>query len=648
MTLLSLSLKDIALYEGSHHFDLSIDGSQGKNIILFGGKNGSGKTTLLEAVKLCLFGKYALSGNVNYKSFILEKIRKGRKHAQIELEFTHSSLGTEHIYRIVRKWTFNKNLREDFLLYKNGKICTDIPKSQWQEFILTIVPPNLIDFFFFDGERIEHLAKDLSEAKFTEDIKLILGVTAIEHLQTGLYTLERRYLRREANTDSLLQELSKLETELESLRRSIDTTLLKLEEKRQALKQLEDELEVAEKAFRERGGEVFLNYDSLKEKEEILRKGIDEIKNEIRELSSKELPLGINISLIDKLIKQLRLEQQALRLQFEEQIIKEKFNKLVEVLNKNKISDTMLQEIKSICSVDNSLLSDVELIHKLPEEEVEQVVLLKSTLERYTLPRVQKLFSKLEQLENELVEVQSALQAAPDEDYVRPYWEQILKLREERVRCKLEIESLGNSLEDLRRKENILLKEILRLEEHLRKESKLTQVLNSIEKVREVLDLFKEQFVKRKIQILEKEILLSLQKLKRKTNFIKEVHIDPRTFELTLYDMNGNSIFVRQLSAGERQIFAIAFLWGLAKASGKKLPVIIDTPLGRLDSEHRERLAKYYFPYVSHQVVILSTDVEIDNRLFNILQPHISHTYHLVYEDHCVCTRVEKGYFWFN
>jgi DNA sulfur modification protein DndD len=101
-----------------------------------------------------------------------------------------------------------------------------------------------------------------------------------------------------------------------------------------------------------------------------------------------------------------------------------------------------------------------------------------------------------------------------------------------------------------------------------------------------------------------------------------------------------------ELSSGEKQIYAIAMLWGLARTSGRPLPVIIDTPLGRLDSEHRANLCQNYFPNASHQVILLSTDTEVDRPLFDNLRDHISHAYSLNYDPADACTRVTEGYFW--
>jgi DNA sulfur modification protein DndD len=102
------------------------------------------------------------------------------------------------------------------------------------------------------------------------------------------------------------------------------------------------------------------------------------------------------------------------------------------------------------------------------------------------------------------------------------------------------------------------------------------------------------------------------------------------------------------LSAGEKQIYAIAMLWALARTSGRPLPMIIDTPLARLDSEHRAKLVERYFPRASHQVILLSTDTEIDEQLLKTLKPSISHSFRLDFDQHDGRTEVTPGYFGSN
>lgn len=111
-------------------------------------------------------------------------------------------------------------------------------------------------------------------------------------------------------------------------------------------------------------------------------------------------------------------------------------------------------------------------------------------------------------------------------------------------------------------------------------------------------------------------------------------------------DQSGNVLPKDRLSEGEKQIFAISVLWGLSQASARPLPAIIDTPMGRLDSEHRNQLVERYFPHASHQVILLSTDTEIDENYFEQLKPSMARAYYLNYDEAGRMTNVEEGYFW--
>jgi hypothetical protein len=93
---------------------------------------------------------------------------------------------------------------------------------------------------------------------------------------------------------------------------------------------------------------------------------------------------------------------------------------------------------------------------------------------------------------------------------------------------------------------------------------------------------------------------------------VERIHIDPATFAVTLFGEAGHALSRERLSEAEKQIFAISILLGLARASADPLPAIIDTPIARLDSAHRRHPVERYFPHASDQVVIRSTDTEVD------------------------------------
>jgi len=124
--------------------------------------------------------------------------------------------------------------------------------------------------------------------------------------------------------------------------------------------------------------------------------------------------------------------------------------------------------------------------------------------------------------------------------------------------------------------------------------------------------------------------------------------INTTTFDVELIDDKQHAISRKALSAGEKQIYAISILEALGKTSGKKLPIIIDTPLGRLDSKHRDKLIEHYFPEASHQVIILSTDTEIDESYFNNkhFNDAVSHAFEIQFDGATKSSSLKEGYFW--
>ena len=133
--------------------------------------------------------------------------------------------------------------------------------------------------------------------------------------------------------------------------------------------------------------------------------------------------------------------------------------------------------------------------------------------------------------------------------------------------------------------------------------------------------------------------------LSQKQGIITSISIDPKTLDITLSDYNGGILLKDQLSAGEKQMFAISILWGLAISSGYKLPVIIDTPMARLDSEHRSNFINRYLPNASSQVIVLSTDEEINGKYLDDIKEYVNTSYLLVYDEADKSSSIQSGYF---
>ena len=161
----------------------------------------------------------------------------------------------------------------------------------------------------------------------------------------------------------------------------------------------------------------------------------------------------------------------------------------------------------------------------------------------------------------------------------------------------------------------------------------------------DILDKYEVKLQEKKTDALGETITQCYKRLANKKNMIQKITIDPVTLELKYLDENGEEVLKDSLSAGEKQLMIIAILWALALCSKKKLPVIIDTPLSRLDSQHRTSVITTYFPNASEQIIILSTDTEIDRSYYDMIQDSIGDEFTLVYNEETKSTSIKKGYF---
>ncbi len=166
--------------------------------------------------------------------------------------------------------------------------------------------------------------------------------------------------------------------------------------------------------------------------------------------------------------------------------------------------------------------------------------------------------------------------------------------------------------------------------------------------VLDVLSDYSQSLRNEKISLLEDNVLRGLEILLHKKDFIKKVTIDKETFAVKLYNSNDDEITKNMLSKGELQIYATALVWGLAKTSGRPLPFMIDTPLARLDVEHRSSLVESFFPETSQQTIVLSTDSEIDANYYEKLKPYISKSYTINFDSTTGKTKIHDGYFFDN
>ncbi|RGC24066.1 hypothetical protein DXA09_05575 [Absiella sp. AM54-8XD] len=168
---------------------------------------------------------------------------------------------------------------------------------------------------------------------------------------------------------------------------------------------------------------------------------------------------------------------------------------------------------------------------------------------------------------------------------------------------------------------------------------KYSQIANNI------LDEYKIRLQKRKVTVVADTMTECYRLLASKKTLIDKILMNEETLDLKYINFEGDEVEKASLSAGEKQLMVISLLWALAKCSKRKLPVIIDTPLSRLDSNHRETLIKSYFPNASEQTIILSTDSEITSDYYMMMKENIGDEFTLVYNDETKSTSIHSGYF---
>ena len=376
-----------------------------------------------------------------------------------------------------------------------------------------------------------------------------------------------------------------------------------------------------------------------------------ENEESLRRLATGSLPLLIALEIVDDAAKRDRAEQETQRARQVDEHLAGRDRSTLRHLRSHGVADSTLASLRDHLAADRALnraVADRETVLDLSPEA-------RAALNFFCHGKVGALTDESAGLLTEhahLVakadEARALYDSLPQADTLDDVVHRREHAADEFARREAQYTELGEQTErigrDIERQEKILTGLLEADAKHQERRDDRDRILRCSRRVRETLDAFRRVMVKRHISRIERLVLDSYQQLLRKTSLVTRLAIDPETFALELYTRSGSPLRSESLSAGERQLLGIALLWGLAKASGRPLPMAIDTPLGRLDTDHRTHFVERYLPFASHQTLVFSTDEEIVGGYLERLRPWIGRTYHLLYEDNGL-TRVTPGYF---
>lgn len=659
-----LALTNYGLYRDAV-FDLRPTvGKDGlKNIVLFGGKNGSGKTTLLEAIRLCLYGQRSRGARVrrkDYEAFLKGRIHRPRQpgdeplRAVVALEFEHVHAGEKTHYRVERCWRdTGSGIDEEFRVLSPDQTTDSLlfDQEHWEQFIQELLPLGVSQLFFFDGEKIQGLAEEEGAgSELAQSMNSLLGLDLAKRLEADLST----YLRRQDDTAGASDSI-KRRREIEEEIESEEMELVRLKQERaqteSRVRATAKTLEDVERKIAKEGGTFARHREELIAKRAMAEEGVSQIHSEIRMLSDDLLPFALIPEICDGLRQSLLVDKAVRR----ELAVAELLEERMEVL-KDRVRETTGDDDGTLTALVERNVREVflargagergEPLHPLSPEAADR--LLDATRRvRTSMPsRAKELLRSLERNVRILNETEAALEKAPDDDVLRPLLSELRETHSELAALEGRADEQDEGIRTVEARIEDSKRERRRETERLKAAEGVEERVRLVAKVQSVLDSFGSRVKAKKVEELGTHFKKCFAALARKDDLVREVEINPETFQVTFLDDAGRILPKDELSAGEKQIYAIAILWALARTSRRPLPFVIDTPLGRLDSEHRANLVREYFPHVAHQVVILSTDTEIDRSYFEELQPHIARAYHLRFDGDTNSTEVDTGYFW--
>ena len=667
MLLTKVVINDFGVYRGRNEFDFQT--KPDKPIILCGGTNGAGKTTLFESIMLCFYGQNSFEQKISQKQYhdrILSKIHRylGTKKAAdetsiiIEFQFAHEGKIIE--YQVMRMWQNNDGkIDESFTIKKKNPSdekfvnLDSVEESVWQSFIEQLIPKGIVKLFFFDGEQIQKIADEGEEDKHIKSsFDSLLGLDLVKQLidDIGLTLLRNS----KGETKKILDEINLLTKEKDESEKKMENLHDKQIDLQVKIKSLQKKVDVQETNFKKIGGQFARKREERTIEKARLESKLENVEKEIRELCSDILPFSLIPKQMEEVKNEIKADQQKIQDSFEKSILEKNFQDLLNSIKSESFLSNATNDVKQNVTkqIDELLKNKIESVsnptktaYNLSTDDMNQTIQLIDEIDSSSEQKIESLVKTFNVVSNSLEQIKVGLESAPRDDEMGPIFSELTQTTRELGELENELEHL----QDLEAQENSLIALVnSKIRINLTKKHEDKKRMAGLEigtNVQEVLEDYAKSLRSKKLELLEKYILDKLQVLLHKQNFIEKISIDKETFQVKLYKGNDDEITKDMLSKGELQMYATAVVWGLALTSGRPLPFMIDTPLARLDEDHRTSVVEQFYPKASHQTIILSTDSEVNFEYYKKLEPYISNSFVIQYDSDKGSTKKHDTYF---
>jgi len=652
MIIKNIKISNFRSYFGLTSIDFNV--VPDKNITLISGKNGFGKTSFLTSLIWGFYGKLMskvedkykreITGSGGYQKYIRQQFnRNQKKEGDLRVEITISdvmipSIPCENI-TIIR--TFNvTSSKENLEILIDGDYNELTKKVGYETFINDfILPREIAKFFFFDSEKIVSLA----EAKTKDELKSlssayseVLGLKKYDDLKHGLKSLVST-LKRRGVKDTDLKKLNALIKESQSLKKEIDFNSETNDDTNVQIESLKIKSDILQEKLIREGATISLN--DFKDLKTLYSEKQLEIKEVRKKLSDvlEFIPFMLSGSIFEKLIKQVNKEISSGLAQLNEQTVEE-----LNVVLKKVLKDSSKEVANRYVQEFNSELNKFGKENKTgflldyTDESYRAILALDNNIKNSLKSRYTEIIKKEKDLRFELNKILKKTRSYENKN-TNPLNE---KYRAEKFEIDSQIEKLlvkkgelNQVKMDLVAKSTILNKQISELEnkEKLIGEDrkKLAVTLEVLEKIETITNKIKIE----KKHSLERSILLGMNSLMHKVDFIEKVRIElyDDYLDINLVDKDDNIIDKESLSKGEQQLYATSILKSLVEESGISFPIFVDSPLQKFDKDHSKNIIKKFYPSISKQVVLLPLlEKELTFDEFKMMESNVSALYKII------------------
>ena len=653
-----VELHNFGIYKGTHEMRL-VDKVGQRNITLVGGLNGRGKTTFHDSILIALYGKqaqkYINERSRSYDRLLLDHINKDASDGETYVAVSLILDDGTHL-RVKRSWaTKGGRAEQHILVEKDGSIDKYLGEN-WNYYIEEILPFGIARFFFFNNEKITQLADDISFEQIKASIKSAIGISTVEKAIDHADEVIRR--KKKALEAFEKSEINTGYQEVDAQITSIDDKIAEATKKANALERefekVAASLEAREKEFWASGGDLSRSRDAIKLEMRKISAEVEQIRSDILRLAvDASTPLFMCRKLVVQSYNAAATLPTSESLRYTSEKISDYHRRIMEGLDTLGLSKADLLSVKTlISSILNAQLPQSAEPRQSQRMSATTIMLYKrliSEVFQSITQKIDQLIVQEETQENQRMSLDAHLGTADEKTLAMQLFDALKSLEADKAIAEAERKRQSDMIESLHRQRDVLVTKRVQLMKAIAEKEHANDDNARIVKYAAMsivaLNEFKVRLQREKIAQLSQTATQCFRSLVEKDSLIRAIKVDTDTLDVTIWGSDGKEVLKTQLSAGEQQMFAVSIIWALALTSGYKAPVVIDTPMARLDSSNRANFVTKYLPAASSQVVVLSTDEEINGRYLDMIRGNVADYYTLLYNEDAQCTSIVSGYF---